>query len=75
LRRPTQDRVCVRDLGSRTLHEVPAAEIAEIILEIRIRDELISREQLFREVLAEYGLVRLTEATTNRLDYVLKTWF
>lgn len=75
LRLPSQDRVSVRTLGSRTLHEVPAAEVAEIMLEIRVRDELISRDELFREVLAEYGLIRLTEATKNRLDYILRTWF
>ena len=75
LRLPSQERVRVRTLGSRTLHEVPAAEVAEIMLEIRVATELISREELFRKVLAEYGLTRLTEATTNRLDYILMTWF
>lgn len=74
-RLPTQDRVSIRTLGNRTLHEVPAAGVAEIMLEIRIRDELISHDELYREMLAEYGLIRLTEATKNRLDYVLLTWF
>jgi hypothetical protein len=45
------------------------------MLEIRIANELISREELFRKVLEEYGLIRLTEATNRRLDYVLATWF
>ena len=40
------------------LHEVPAAEMAEFILEFRVADELISREELFRKVLNEYGLNR-----------------
>lgn len=75
LRLPSQDRVSVRTLGGRTLHEVPAAEVAEIMLEIRVRDELISRDELFRAVLAQYDLIRLTEATRNRLDYILRTWF
>ncbi len=75
LRLPTQQPVRVRSLGSRTLHEIPAAEIAEIMLELRVRDELISRDELFRKVLAEYGLIRLTEATKSRLDYILETWF
>ncbi len=75
LRLPSQERVRVRTLGSRTLHEIPATELAEIMLEIRVENELISREELFRKVLGEYGLNRLTEATTNRLDFVLKTWF
>jgi hypothetical protein len=75
LRLPSQPLVRVRTLGSRTLHEVPATELAEFMLEFRVENELISREELFRKVLNEYGLNRLTEATTNRLDYVLKTWF
>jgi len=75
VRTPSQKRVRVRTLGSRTLHEIPATELAEVMLEIRVENELISREELFRRVLGEYGLTRLTEATTNRLDFVLKTWF
>ena len=75
VRLPSQPLVRIRTLGSRTLHEVPAAEMAEFILEFRVADELISREELFRKVLNEYGLNRLTEATTNRLEYVLNTWF
>jgi len=75
VRLPSQPRVRVRTLGSRTLHEVPAAELAEFMLEIRVENELISREELFRQVLNEYGLTRLTGATTNRLDFVLKTSF
>jgi len=75
LRLPSQQRVRVRTLGSRTLHEVPATELAEVMLEIRVENELISREELFRKVLGEYGLTRLTEATANRLYFVLETWF
>jgi hypothetical protein len=75
VRLPGQKRVRARTLGSRTLHEVPAGELAELMLEIRVRNELISREELFRQVLEAYGLIRLTEATTRRLDYVLATWF
>ncbi len=75
LRLPCQKRVRIRTLGSRTMHEVPGSELAEFILEFRVENELISRQELFRKVLAEYGLSRLTEATTNRLDFVLNTWF
>ena len=75
IRLPSQPRVRVRTLGTRTLHEVPGAELAEFMLEIRVVDELISKEELYRKVLKEYELTRLTEATTKRLDYVLETWF
>jgi hypothetical protein len=67
--------VRIRTLGSRTLHEVPAAELAEFMLEFRVENELVSREELFRKVLKEYGLTRLTAATDKRLGYVLETWF
>jgi hypothetical protein len=75
IRPPGQKPVRVRTLGSRTLHEIPAAELAEVMLEIRVQSDLISREELFRRVLERYGLVRLTEATAERLDYVLANWF
>ncbi len=75
LRPPSRQAVHVRELGSRTLHEVPATELAEVMLEIRVQIELISKEELFRQVLEGYGLIRLTAATTDRLDYVLATWF
>ena len=75
LRLPSQPAVCVRSLGSRTLHEVPAAELAEVMLEHRVANDLISKDELFRNVLEEYGLLRLTKATTDRLEYVLGTWF
>jgi hypothetical protein len=75
LRLPAQERVRIRTLGSRTLHEVPAAELAEFMLEFRVENELVSREELFRKVLKEYGLTRLTAATDKRLGYVLETWF
>jgi hypothetical protein len=75
LRLPSQKPIRPRTLGSRTLHEIPAAELAEAMLEIRVRSDLISREELFRQVLETYGLIRLTEATAERLDYVLATWF
>ena len=57
------------------MHEVPDAELAEFMLEFRVADELISREERYRKVLNEYGLNRLSQATTNRLEYVLNTWF
>ena len=57
------------------MHEVPGAELAEFMLEFRVENELISRDELFRKVFDEYGLTRLTEATTFRLNFVLNSWF
>ena len=75
LRLPSQKAVAVRSLGSRTLHEVPVTELAEVMLDFRVESDLISKQDLFRKVLAEYGLLRLTEATNARLEFVLRTWF
>ena len=72
---PSQPLVRTRTLGRLTLHEVPDAELAEFMLEFRVADELISREERYRKVLNEYGLNRLSQATSNRLEYVLNTWF
>ncbi|MBI1179443.1 MAG: hypothetical protein GC201_02730 [Alphaproteobacteria bacterium] len=74
IRLPGQPSVLVRQRGSRTLHEVPASELAEVMMEIRISHDLISREELFRSVLEEYELKRLTQATETRLSDILKTW-
>ena len=74
IRLPGQPRVIVRGRGSRTLHEVPASELAEFMLEIRVNHDLISREELFRAVLEEYELKRLTQATESRLNDILRTW-
>ncbi len=74
VRLPSQPPTVVRTRGSRTLHEVPASEIAEVMMEIRVGADLISREELFRAVLEEYELKRLTQATEARLNDILKTW-
>ena len=71
LRLPDQPSVDIRTLGSRSLHEVPIDEIAENMLEILVRDDLISREEIFREILGQYGLIRLTTASRKRLETAL----
>ena len=72
---PSQPLVRIRTLGSHTLQEVPDAELTKFMLEFRVADKLISREERCRKVLNEYGLNRLSQATTNRLEYLLNTWF
>jgi len=74
LRLPGQAPIEVRDRGSRSLHEIPAPETAEVMLDIRLQHELISREDLFRDVLKTYGLIRLTKASEDRLSAILETW-
>jgi hypothetical protein len=68
---PDQPLVSVRERGPRSLHEIPGAEIAEVMLAIRIEHDLIGRDELFRAVLAAYKLKRLTQASESRLNEVL----
>lgn len=65
-RLPDQPEVAVRELGPRTIHEVPPAELAAVLA--MLRDPGHDREQWFRAVLDLYGLVRLTEATRDYLQ-------
>ncbi|MFN3232376.1 MAG: hypothetical protein ACE363_09485 [Alphaproteobacteria bacterium] len=71
---PGEPLIVVRTRGSRSLHEIPGPEIAEIMLSIRIEHDLIGKEELFRMVLDTYELKRLTKATEERLTDVLTTW-
>ena len=74
LRLPDQETVCVRSRGPRSLHDIPAPETAEVMLDIRLEHELISKEDLFRAVLKGYDLKRLTKASEDRLTAILETW-
>lgn len=74
LRLPDQESIIVRERGPRSLHEIPASEIAEVMLDIRLQHDLISKEDLFRAVLKSYSLIRLTNASEERLTAVLETW-
>ena len=71
---PDQAPVVTRTRGDRSLHEIPGSELAEVMLAIRVEHDLIGREELFRLMLQTYGLKRLTQASENRLNDVLKTW-
>ena len=71
---PDQESIIVRERGPRSLHEIPASEIAEVMLDIRLQHDLISKEDLFRAVLKSYSLIRLTNASEERLTAVLETW-
>jgi len=52
--------VRVRELGPRTLEEVPLDEIAELIVRLRSAGGVEEPTALKRAVLSTYGLVRLT---------------
>jgi len=67
LRLPEQPAVRVRELGPRTLEEVPLDEVAELMRRLRAAGET----ELKRAVLRTYGLVRLTQRADEYLGLAL----
>ncbi|TVR25143.1 MAG: hypothetical protein EA387_04595 [Nitriliruptor sp.] len=64
-RAPDQPPIMVRELGDRSLHEVPPIELAARIRVLRLPDAV--PDETYRRVLAEYGLSVLTAKTRERL--------
>jgi hypothetical protein len=67
IRMPDQPAVRVRELGSRTLEEVPLDEIAELMRRLRDAGHAHDEASLKRAVLSTYGLVRLTQRADEYL--------
>ena len=70
-----QDKVNMRQLGSRSFAEVPLTELAAFVLELRCADEFMGREDIARTILSHYGLQKLTALVERRLDRVFKEYF
>ena len=68
VRLPDQPAVRVRELGDRTLEEVPLDEIAELMRRLSLQDP----DHLKRAVLNTYGLVRLTQRADEYLNSSLE---
>jgi dethiobiotin synthetase len=60
VRAPDAPAVRVRELGPRTLEEVPLDEIAELMRRLRDTRGVRGEAELKRAVLSTYGLIRLT---------------
>lgn len=60
--------VVVRELGTRSIHDVPPDEVAAVIRSVKSQTVGLSREALIRRVLELYGLSRATEQTIAALD-------
>ena len=71
LRLPDTPAVRVRELGPRTLEEVPLDEIAELIRRLRSQRGVSDPSELKRGVLASYGLVRLTTRADEYLTLAI----
>jgi hypothetical protein len=63
--------VRVRELGPRTLEEVPLDEIAELAGRIRTARGATDAMELKRVILSTYGLVRLTSRADEYLGLAL----
>ena len=71
LRLPDTPAIRVRELGPRTLEEVPLDEIAELVRRLRDTQGIDGDEALKRAVLSTYGLKRLTGRADEYLGLAL----
>jgi dethiobiotin synthetase len=71
VRMPDQPAVRVRELGPRSLDEVPLDEIAELVRLIRNSGGASDPTELKRAVLSTYGLVRLTSRADEYLGLAI----
>jgi dethiobiotin synthetase len=71
IRLPDQPGVRVRELGPRTLDEVPLDEIAELVRLIRAQHGAVDATELKRMILTTYGLVRLTTRADEYLGLAI----
>ncbi|CAM3228256.1 AAA domain-containing protein [Corynebacterium gottingense] len=67
-RLPHQEMVNLRELGPRSIHEVPPMELRAHVLKAFYRVGTTDREAVMREALRLLGLKRLTEVTAERLQ-------
>jgi dethiobiotin synthetase len=71
VRLPDQPAVRVRELGNRSLDEVPLDEIAELVKLIRAARGTAEPTDLKRAILSTYGLVRLTTRADEYLGLAI----
>jgi hypothetical protein len=71
IRLPDTAPVRVRELGPRTLEEVPLDEIAELATRLRTARGIEGTTEMKRAILSAYGLVRLTSRADEYLGLAL----
>ena len=64
----TADATVVREIGPRTFDEVPLPEVSALLRSVRASNPGASSEQIYRQVLEIYGLVRMTAQTKRRFE-------
>ena len=68
LRTPETDRVRMRDIGPRSFDEVPGSELAALAGAVKRSKADANSEEVYREVLDIYGLVRMTAQVKKRFE-------
>ena len=71
VRMPDTPPVRVRELGPRTLEEVPLDEIAELMRRLRSARGIAGESDLKRAVLSTYGLIRMTAKADEYLGLAI----
>lgn len=73
-RLPGQDAVVLREPGPRTIRDIPPREIATHMARAVSDDPTITKEAVFRQVLAIYGQKRLTDQIRWHLNPIYDHW-
>ena len=68
LRKPETDQVRMRDIGPRSFDEVPGSELAALVGAIKRSKADASSDEIYREILDIYGLVRMTAQVRKRFE-------
>jgi hypothetical protein len=71
IRLPDTPPVKVRELGTRTLEEVPLDEIAELMARLRAARGIGDDIEMKRAILSTYGLMRLTSRADEYLGLAI----
>ena len=68
LRAPGTDRIRMRDIGPRSFDEVPGSELAALVGAVKTSKGETNSEEIYREILDIYGLVRMTAQVRRRFE-------
>ena len=68
LRTPETDQVKMRDIGPRSFDEVPLDELAALLRAVKTSGPDADFEEICRDVLGIYGLVRMTTQVRKRFE-------
>ena len=68
LRTPETDRIKMRDIGPRSFDEVPLDELAALLRAVKTSRPDADSEEICRDVLEIYGLVRMTTQVRKRFE-------